>query len=437
MALIGVILLLILASGVCAALAVSGKTETMAAYNLDTSAQARAAAQAGLTAAIQVVVTSLNSSALTPGAAIDALLAGPDGDAAATADNGSLMTVDGAATGLPAPNVTLQLGTLQGVSYTVQVFDDDNPLRGLTLDGDAIAEIEENNVATTDANERIVVRATGIGRNNTTVTLEAILGTTTLPAILTNGDLDVNGNLTLLGSSGGVHANGDLYIDSGSVDIADNATASGLVDIHATADVGGIEAGGQPTMTVPNVNAMDYFNFADYILDSDGVIKNRVTGLPEADQASFGWTFDGAGTWVISTDPLDGTYYVRGSSVRQTGSFTATMSLIVEGDIDIQGNATLTPDVQLPNFENLFVTNGDLEITGSFATPLLIEGVIMVRGQIDIAGSPTIAGQILVQDVAGAGTLTAVNQINGNPTITYNGLAGSGTFDIGGWREIR
>jgi hypothetical protein len=436
MALIGVILLLILASGVCAALAVSGKTETMAAYNLDTSAQARAAAQAGLTAAIQVVITNLNNSALTPEQAIDTLLAGPDGDAAATFDNGSLITIGGVATGLPSPNATLQLGTLTGVNYTVQVFDDDDPNRGITLSAAAITEIDEDNIPTTDNNERIVVRAIGRGRNNTTVTLEAILGTTTLPALLTNGDLDVQGNLTLLGQNGGVHANGNLEIGSGSVDIAQDATSSLVATIHASADVGGIEAGGQPTLTVPNVNANDYFNYADYILDSDGVIKNRVTGLPEVNQASFGWTFSG-GTWELNADPIDGTYYVRGGSVRMAGSPTAVMSLIVEGDIDIQGNATLTPDVQLPSFENLFVTNGDLEISGSFATPLLIEGVIMVRGQLDISGSPEIAGQILVQDVAGAGTLTDVNEINGNPTITYNGLAGSGTFDIGGWREVK
>ncbi len=436
MALIGVILLLILASGVCAALAVSGKTETMAAYNLDTSAQARAAAQAGLTAAVQVVITSLNNSALTPGPAIDALLAGPDGDFANTLDNGSLMTVDGAATGLPPPNATLQLGTLTGVSYTVQVFDDDDPLRGLTLSPAAITEVNENTDASTDNNERIVIRAIGRGRNNTTVTLEAILGTTTLPALLTNGDLDVQGNLTLLGQNGGVHANGNLEIGSGAVDIAQDATSSLMATIHASADVGGIEASGQPTMTVPNVNAADYFNFADYILDSDGVIKNRVTGVAEADQASFGWTFDGAGTWELNADPIDGTYYVRGASVRMAGSPTAVMSLIVEGDIDIQGNATLTPDVQPLLREPVRDQRrpGDLRQLRHAA---LIEGVVMVRGQLDIAGSPEIAGQILVQDVAGAGTLTDVNTISGNPTITYNGLAGSGTFDIGGWREIK
>ena len=120
MALIGVILLLILASGVCAALAVSGKTETMAAYNLDTSAQAHPAAQAGLTAAIEVVITNLNTTALDPTDAVNNLLEGPDDDAAATADNGDLATIDGVATGLPVPGTRLQLGTLQGVLNTEQ-----------------------------------------------------------------------------------------------------------------------------------------------------------------------------------------------------------------------------------------------------------------------------------------------------------------------------
>jgi cytoskeletal protein CcmA (bactofilin family) len=112
------------------------------------------------------------------------------------------------------------------------------------------------------------------------------------------------------------------------------------------------------------------------------------------------------------------------------------MSIIAEGDIDIQGNGDLQPDVQT-NFDMLFVTDGDLEISGSFATPLLVEGVILVRGQLDISGSPEIAGQILVENVSGAGTLSTVNEIAGNPTITYNGTAGNDTFDLASWREIK
>ena len=436
MALIGVILLLILASGVCAALAVSGKTETMAAYNLDTSAQARAAAQAGLTAAVEAAITYLNTTVLDPTDAVNNLIEGPDDNAAATADNGNLATIDGVATGLPVPGVKLQLASLQGVSYTVQAFDEDDPNRGLTLSAAAITEIDENTNATTDGNKKIVIRAIGYGRNNTTVTLEAIIGTTTLPAIVTNGDLDVQGNLTLVGQNGGVHANGNLTLGSGSGDIAEDATASLVADIHPSADIGGLEAGGQPTKTVPTVNAADYYSFADYLLDNDGVIKNAQTLAVLASQASYGWTWDGV-KWDLNTNSvISGTYYAK-SAIRMAGSpGPVIMSIIAEGDIDIQGNGNLQPDVQ-PNFDNLFVTNGDLEISGSFATPLLVEGVILVRGQLDISGSPDIAGQILVENVSGAGTLSDVNEINGNPTITYNGTAGNDTFDLASWREIK
>ena len=83
------------------------------------------------------------------------------------------------------------------------------------------------------------------------------------------------------------------------------------------------------------------------------------------------------------------------------------------------------------------MTNGDLEISGSFATPLIIEGVVMVRGQLDISGSPDHRRPDPGAEHAGAGTLTDVNEITGNPTITYNGIAGNDTFDIAGWREIK
>src|SRR5688572_1965628 len=118
MALIGVILLLILASGVCAALAVSGKTETTAAFNNDNSAQARAAAEAGLTAAIEVVLDTLNGSVLDPIPAVNAILAGPDG-VAGTSDDGSLWK----ANEIAPPGFTQALGSVLGVSFETQAFD--------------------------------------------------------------------------------------------------------------------------------------------------------------------------------------------------------------------------------------------------------------------------------------------------------------------------
>lgn len=454
MALISVILLLMLVSGVCAALAVSGQTETQAAYNLDTSAQARAAAQAGLTAGVQAAVTQLNASgAGTPQLAINELLAGPDADAAAAPDNGSLA-------GLPAPGGTAMLGALQGVTYAVQGFDDDDPARlpaGFAMP--AAAQTGENGVATQDNNGRMVVRATGFGRNNTTVILEGIIGVTQLPAIVTDGDLEVFGNVTVTGANGGVHANGDLDISSGAVDISKDATASGAAAIHPMADIGGESGSGYPVIPVPAVNAADHLLKADYILGSDGRITNpagvelcnasvdlnKCAGPGGPPALIFGWSFNGVvggvgkGTaWNVAGNTLrSGTYYVKGHA-RMTGSpgspvAPKSLSVIAEGNIDISGN----PDVQPDAPELLFVTNMDLSISGGLATPILIEGQVLVREQFEITGVVEIAGQILVDNAANISNLVVNNRIGGVTTITYNGIAGTGTFSLGGWREIK
>ncbi len=90
-ALIAALLLLMIVSGLCATMAISGSTETVIARNHQVATEAKAAAEAGVIHGTQLIVAQL--AALAPGnvpAAIDALLAGPDGDIATTADNGSL-----------------------------------------------------------------------------------------------------------------------------------------------------------------------------------------------------------------------------------------------------------------------------------------------------------------------------------------------------------
>ena len=186
MALIGVLLLLILVSALCAALAVSGLTETLAADNQMTAAQARAAAEAGLNHAVTLTLAQLTTSAAstTPSAAIDLLLRGPNG--VAGTDDGSLEAL-----GIPRPPARTQL--LVGVSYEARVFDDDDAARGLTVPLSAAdrVRIKETSLADplADKNQKIVVRAIGYAQNNATVTLEALIGLTTLPAIVTNQDL--------------------------------------------------------------------------------------------------------------------------------------------------------------------------------------------------------------------------------------------------------
>jgi hypothetical protein len=439
MALIGVILLLILASGVCATLAVSGKTETMAAYNLDTSAQARSAAQAGLTAAIESVLDTLNGGALDPIPAVNAVLAGPDG-VQGNSDDGSLWK----ANELPPPGVTQGLGSLIGVSYEIQAFDDDDTAnRGLAGGSIDLTSINEDGSTTTSQNAKIVIRAIGYGLNNTKVTLEAILSTTTLPAIVADGDIDIGGNVSISGQNGGVHANGDVTTQGNSFNIAKNLTATGTIEAGVEDNVGEDVIEGESYVDVPSLIAKwaDLKTHVDYFLGTDGLVRATeggavicATASVAGCEAQFGWHWVGGGEWTLNTTPPAGTYYLYGIARTSGSPGPVTISILAEGDIDLAGSPDFQPNAE-PGFDTLFATQGDLEISGNLDSPI-IEGVVRVLGQLKITGNPTIAGQILIENEA-VGTLATANEISGHTTITYNGTAGNDTFDIAGWREIQ
>ena len=79
-ALIGVLLLLMMMSALVAALGVSARTETLVARNHQSAAQATAAAEAGLSHAVQVAIEYFGKSTTSQqvDAALDALLLDKD-----------------------------------------------------------------------------------------------------------------------------------------------------------------------------------------------------------------------------------------------------------------------------------------------------------------------------------------------------------------------
>lgn len=189
-ALIGVVLLLMLMSGLAAALAVSGQTETLVVRNRVSTAQARAAAEAGLNHAVQVVVADIRQAYVADGldgveAALDRLLAGPDeviGTPDTDADNGSLELF-----GIPLGE-RIDLAGIGGAGYEARVMDEDDPARegASQLLDDPDADNDEDGGPFTDANESLVIRSVGYGRDNTSVILEAIIAPPPFPAVLTN-----------------------------------------------------------------------------------------------------------------------------------------------------------------------------------------------------------------------------------------------------------
>ena len=448
-ALIAVLLLLMMVSGLAAALVVNGQTQTLISRNERAGTQASAAAEAGLNHAVEVATTFIadwNANGYASAdAAVDALLLGPDGlsgTVANDADNGSLGTRAGISAAEEIPLGT-KLTVTPGINAQYEAF---------VMDDDATAPDEPGGSVYDDENGKIIVRATGYAENDTKVVLEAILSELELGAVVVNGDLDISGGVSVEGSGGSVHSNGDLVIHGAATTVTGGITASGSYT------GGHLGTGGAAEVAVPEIDASDYLGDADYILTSAGTMTDQAEtiicdtgGGGKGGTACHEWSFDSVhGEWSLGSDaPPDGTYYVEGP-VKITGSAGTSgksakggksakaatpihLSIIAEGSIDISGSPTIAAET--PHL--LFVTDGDLEISGSLDATSG-GGQMLVHEQVKITGNLSAIGQLIVEDAAvSVDGLVTTNDISGNVTITYNGDLGTGTFTVTGWRDFR
>jgi hypothetical protein len=434
-ALLGVMLLLMLMSALAAALAVSGETETLISRNQTSGARAQAAAEAGLSHALELATTFIfewkNNGFGSADAAIDSLLAGVDGDGASTADNGGLNARTGIAAGEDIPIGTLlSLNGEPNITYSAFVLDDD---------ATAPAGRPENADAADDLNKFLIIRATGTGPDNTSVTVEAMITSFPFPAVATNDDLDLYGSYQVLGSSGGVHTNSDLTGSGTSGTIDQMATAVGTYT-YPDPDIDGY--GGAAELPIPPVNASDYLPQADYILKSDGTMLNVGTGTIQASPANF-WTFDaGTQTWSLAgNNQVAGTYYsetdvtVSGNHsdpLDPWGTNSVAMTIIAEGSISVQGTSNFRPDTH----GVLFVTDEDLVVLGNPGASF-VAGVMLAHEQIEIGGNSSINAMILAEDAANVSSLITGNSVHGSVVITYNGDLSNDFFTVSGWRDVR
>ena len=438
-AIIGVVLLLMMLSGLAAGLVVNGQTETSISRNQRAKTQADAAAEAGLNHATELATTFIrewNANGLaSTEAAIDALLLGPDGlsgTVATDADNGSL----GTRTGITAAE-QIAPGTLLTVAAGI-----DAQYEAFVMDDDATAPDEPAGDLYNDENGKVIVRATGYAEDETKVVLEATLAELLLGAVVTNGDLDIGGSVDITGTAGSVHSNGDLVISGSAATTSGTVTASGSYTGALTGN------GGLPELEVPEVNASDYLSDADFILTSAGTMTDP-GGTLLCDTAGAGkgqnsttcndWSFDsGTGEWSVgnTATPNTGTYYVEGpvkiAGSPGTDAAPIQLSIIAEGSIDVSGSPTIiadTPDL-------IFVSDGDIEISGSLDTSNG-GGSILVHEQLSITGNLTHEGQLIVEDATTVDHLVTTNSIQGNATISYSGTVGTGIFTVQGWRSVR
>ncbi len=429
-ALIVVLLLMAVLSGLATGFAMNGQVEVQMATNEVSFAGARAAAEAGLNRAIVEILADTTTNFLAgQDGAVDPLNA----NSAVNADNGRIGFLIGSA----GP---YSLGTTGQYTYTIEILDDDNnSLYPTPLTAAQVLQMGEDANIYTNANDRLVLRATGNGPNGTTFTIGRILetvdtlhtsSTTTTsisnPAIIVDGNLIISGNPTIDGDNGSVHANGNLDM-TGSTTVSRDATASGTFYKNTGSIVGGSSGGNRPSITVPTITASNYQQYATHILKTNGTVVNVATGLTVN---NTGWQLSGGNTWQISgNSAMSGTFYVEGGNDAKVsgnpGSANSPLqlSIISTGSIEVSGNPYLRPHSSTPNLQ--FVAQKDLKLAGNVDVDVItVEGQSLVGEQLMVSGNPDIRGQIIVKNATSTATLVENNSISGNPTITYNGSFG-------------
>jgi hypothetical protein len=464
-ALLAALLLGLILFALGTAFSASALTEVSVVRNHQRYVEARAAAEAGLSHAVQLAVRRLDAWQATgfagPGAAVTALLRGPDNainavaDHPSNADNGSLAALELAGEiELPQFPAVAVVPAMPEASYRARIVDEDHPSRNLTAT-DRV-RIGENGQAEADANKRAVLQVTGLAHDDTVVSLEAIIGRNGGPAIVTDQSLTINGNPSINGVNGSVHSNMNLTI-TGNPTISGDATATGIYGESGGPTILGERGGGRPLIPIPTVQASDYRSHADFVMTTGvgggrlyGPFANPTTGAlgmllcdaaasNDACKAVWGWEYDpGNSGWKVSSNNMaNGTFYVQGNATISgnpgNSGLPKVVSLIAEGNIEISGTPRFQPET--PGV--MLVTNRDLKLNGNFEMVAGIEGRILVGEQMMISGNPILFGQIYVDNAASVSNMVIDTAISGNPAITYDGGLGEGGFIVTGWREVR
>jgi hypothetical protein len=453
-ALVVVLLLMAVLSGLATGFAMNGQVESAMAVNEQYYSGARAAAEAGINRATAAIRMEEDVNLLAGvDDTVDANLA-----AAVNLDNGD---VDFMLAAPCDPNPHCAVDGTGLYTYSIGVFDDDDPALygGVALSPEQLAAMGENGSPVTDGNTRLILRATGRGPSNTIVRVSRLLLTTIIPipgatlnpAIIVDGNLNIDGNLNLLGPYGSVHANGDLNVDGASAFVEKDATASGEFTHHQNFEAGGTMGGGYASINLPTVVANDHVAIADFILKADGSMTYPdgsacVSCFPNAGD----WEFD-AGQWNIkgNTAPTGYTFFVEGtveiSGSPKNGSDPIKMTLIATGSIKITGNPKMAPDSDNNPQQFQFITDGDLVLGGTtnIDDSTEVEGQIFVKEQMHMLGNPKFQGRIVVQNESNLFDDVIETEIDGTPTITYNGTlpgfvippTSSYTYNVTGWIE--
>ena len=364
---------------------------------------------------------------------------------------------------LPSPTYTA--ASFSGGNYTVGLIDKTPPF----------------------SNKVIEVTSTGTTPNGATRVVQALFVQGSEPptiAVINNGQLTIpiSGNLSIMGTCGGIHANGPLQLNGSiAAEMQDGLTASETIGISGSNTCVGSDLCETPNdapdeavldtddektayidtnsdkqkVPVPIINPALFANEVaslqqvgkGFILHDDGTATHGGTcgadglcsGGTTLGEPPQGWSFV-SGQWKIGggvSTAADGVFYVETSVKIQgspgTDSQPWEATIIARDSIEWSSNAIIKPfgttNVELKGIT--LVTGNDLKISGS-AGIAGEGGAILVHQQFKMSGSSEVDGFIVVGDgkptwagdpfatSTSGDDLSSTNSMSGNPKITYD-----------------
>ena len=337
--------------------------------------------------------------------------------------------------------------------YEVSVCDDHD--FESTASGPGLPDTDPDH----DANNLVRIVSAGYGPDSSTVTLEARFTTSSAdPAVLIESDLEIEGSLQITGSGGAVHSNGDLDLDGQTACAEKYFSAVGSILDAASADTGTScndsptdTRSGAASITIPNLNPLDFKNDADWILKSNGTITDQL-GTPQTGSPWDNWSYDsGKREWTYgsSDDLISGTYYSEGSIEIDgdpgEGGPPLKLTFIAEGHIVIDGDVWMEFSLTKDGTAYALISGHDIEIDDEADPHLTGQSYARHQIEIDELANAEISGQIIAlsdadTDYPNPGDDNPVEldfgvmEIGGPTTIHWDG--GGGLTQVG-WRECR
>jgi hypothetical protein len=273
-------------------------------------------------------------------------------------------------------------------------------------------------------------------------------------AILTGGDLTLNGTVDVAGIAGNVHSNGALTV-IGTPSISGSLTSSGRYSESGGPTVLGPEkGGGYPEHSLPTIDPLQEwlrhvgpaadpdtaYDAVWYDLCPDGTVRRPDGTAPCRGSLADGfapgmdyqgWTLRGD-TWEFAgNNAFDGVFFAHEGNIKVSGSpgsagtpWTVTLMAsgsgpegdVATGDITISGSAVMAPMIT----DLALLARRDLDLTGTPGQGL--NGLVAAHEQVRAAGHVSIVGSIVAEDAGDSpGSPVHANGVAGTVSLVYDG----------------